>query len=617
MSESLRSAARSPAPRARRVWRRRLAHVWWDHQWPILIAMWVWLLVLGYIGFWKYYQLYPGGKPDAPGDLIYYTMQLIPMISGGLPNPVPWELETSRHLLPILEGYAGVAALVMVFSSQVQGVRLRMTRGHVVICGLGHKGLLLARRFHDLGLLTVVIENDRDNSSIEQCRDEGIVVLIGDAADSDVLAAAGITRAAYLISVCRDDGTNARVAIAARRVTETRRGEPLTCIVHVVDPQLCELLREGELKLHREGGMRPALFNVLGLASRAMLAEHPPAGDDEDGRRPHVLIVGLGRFGRSVVLAAARNWQPRFRASGERLRMTLLGKHAKGETEALCERYPRLAAICELTAQDVDVRAPGFHSIPLPLDAEGRCEITAAYVCVDDESVAISTGLSLLECLRDGGSRIVVRVNDESGLAVLLPTAESGDPIGRLLHTFPVYERTCSPEMVLGGTHETLARAIHMEYVSQQTARGDTPQTNPSLVPWDDLPPRLQDANRHQADDVGFKLAALGCRLAPLTDWDADRFSFSPEEIEELAEKEHERWMKDYLSAGWVYAPGEKQNHKKTHPSLVPWGELSEEEKDKDRDTIRSLPVFLARTGFQIERQRGAEERGRPVDRAG
>ncbi|GEM_PF-3495471 len=52
-----------------------------------------------------------------------------------------------------------------------------------------------------------------------------------------------------------------------------------------------------------------------------------------------------------------------------------------------------------------------------------------------------------------------------------------------------------------------------------------------------------------------------------------------------------------YLSAGRVHAPGARQSHKKTHPSLVPWSQLAEDEKD--RDTIQSLPVFLVRAGVQ------------------
>jgi len=62
--------------------------------------------------------------------------------------------------------------------------------------------------------------------------------------------------------------------------------------------------------------------------------------------------------------------------------------------------------------------------------------------------------------------------------------------------------------------------------------------------------------------------------------------------VEMLAVKEHERWMDDYVRAGWVHAPGAKQNHKKTHPSLAPWSQLADDEKEKDRDTIRSLPLL-------------------------
>jgi len=601
MSQSSRKAIRSSLTRPRHMKRRRLAHAWWNHQWPIIAGLWALLMALGYIGFRKYYQLYPLEMPHEPGDLIYYTMQLVPMNSGALPHTVPWELEVSRHFLPIVQGYAVVAALVVAFSGRMMRLRVRTMRGHVVICGLGGKGLRLARGFHSLGARTVVVERDRNNPWIEQCRDEGIAVLIGDATDADMLKAAGVARAGHLISVCRDDGANAEVGLAARGLVTGRRGGQLTCVVHILDPDLCQLLRQRELASGPDTGMRLELVSVLDLAARTMLAEYPMIDDEQAGQRLHVLVVGLGNFGRSVVLHAARNWQPHYRESGERLRMTLIGKDAERVTEALCRRYPRLATTCELVPKAADVMSPDFNPHAVLVDAEGRCDLSAAYICLNDEPAAISTGLSLRECLRDGGPRIVVRVRDKVGLAKLLPTGEG--PAGGLLRAFPVYERACTPELVLGGAHETLARAIHSQYVRQQTARGDTPQSNPSLVPWDDLPPRLQEANRRQADDIGVKLETLGCALAALTDWDADRFTFASDEVELLAVKEHERWMDDYLSAGWVHAPGAKQNHKKTHPSLIPWSQLTEDEKEKDRDTVRSLPVFLACAGFQIERR--------------
>jgi hypothetical protein len=608
MPHSSRKAARSSLPRPPHVRRRRFVHAWWNHQWPILAALWMLFMGLGYIGFFKYFELYPVEMPHGPGDLLYYTLQLLPMESGARLHPVPWELQVARYSLPILGVYTTVAALIVAFWGRTLRLRLRMTRGHVVICGLGDKGLRLARGFHSLGARTVVVERDRANPWIEQCRDEGIAVLVGDATDADVLKAAGVARAEHLISVCRDDGANAEVALAAGGLVARRRGLPLACIVHILDPDLCQLLRQRELTSGSDPGMRLELFSVVDLAARTMLAEYPLIDREQADRRLHVLVVGLGNFGRSVVLQAARDWQSHYRESAQRLRMTLIGKDAKRVAEALCTRYPRLASTCEIVPHTADVTRPDFDARAVLVDADGCCDLSAAYICLNDEPAAISIGLSLRECLPVGAPRIIVRVRDEVGLAKLLP--RGAGPACGLLRTFPVYERACTPELVLGGAHETLARAIHSQYVRQQTARGDTPQSNPSLVPWDDLPPRLQEANRRQADDIGVKLETLGCALAPLTDWDADRFTFTPGEVEMLAVKEHERWMDDYVRAGWVHAPGDKQNRKKTHPSLVPWSQLTEDEKEKDRDTIRSLPVFLARAGFQIERRRPAQPAG-------
>ncbi len=71
-------------------------------------------------------------------------------------------------------------------------------------------------------------------------------------------------------------------------------------------------------------------------------------------------------------------------------------------------------------------------------------------------------------------------------------------------------------------------------------------------------------------------------------------------EIAELmARNTHEIWSKGRMDEGWVY--GEKQDREqKTHPSLVPYDELSEEEKDFDRRTSLGALKFLLKMGFKI-----------------
>lgn len=146
---------------------------------------------------------------------------------------------------------------------------------------------------------------------------------------------------------------------------------------------------------------------------------------------------------------------------------------------------------------------------------------------------------------------------------------------------------------------ETIARAIHEEYVQQQKKSGQTPQTNPSMVGWEELPEHLKESNRQQAEHIGIKLKAIGCEIIPAKDKGEKLFEFTPEEIEKMAEMEHGRWVEERLRDGWK--PGAvKDTEKKTSPYLVPWNQLSEEIKGYDRNAVKGIPSFLKIAGFNI-----------------
>jgi hypothetical protein len=123
------------------------------------------------------------------------------------------------------------------------------------------------------------------------------------------------------------------------------------------------------------------------------------------------------------------------------------------------------------------------------------------------------------------------------------------------------------------------------------------------MAPWDELGEDLRDSNRDQAVHTGVKLERAGCDLMPLLDWDAELFEFAPEEVDQLAELEHERWVADNRRRGWTYAPEPKDAERKTSPHMVPWDDLSEEIREYDRIFVRALPAFLARIGYQIVRR--------------
>ena len=71
--------------------------------------------------------------------------------------------------------------------------------------------------------------------------------------------------------------------------------------------------------------------------------------------------------------------------------------------------------------------------------------------------------------------------------------------------------------------------------------------------------------------------------------------------IEKMAKNVHEVWAESRLSQGWTYGD-KRDDEKKTHPCLVPYEELPEEEKEYDRNTGIGTLKLIMKLGFKIER---------------
>lgn len=72
--------------------------------------------------------------------------------------------------------------------------------------------------------------------------------------------------------------------------------------------------------------------------------------------------------------------------------------------------------------------------------------------------------------------------------------------------------------------------------------------------------------------------------------------------VEEMAKNVHEVWAQTRISQGWTY--GEERNDaEKKHPCLVPYDELSEEEKTYDRNTSIETIKLILKLGFKITKE--------------
>jgi hypothetical protein len=157
---------------------------------------------------------------------------------------------------------------------------------------------------------------------------------------------------------------------------------------------------------------------------------------------------------------------------------------------------------------------------------------------------------------------------------------------------------------------EKLAVAAHQVFCDHMKSLGyeygeitdDEAKTHSSLVPYVDLPEDEKDKNRDLVRDIPMKLAGTGYIMIPARS-DEPAFEFPGAHLETLSEMEHERWMNKKSEAGWKYADTTDKKQQ-LHQALVPWVELSEEDKEKDRVMVRQIPDILAHAGYTIVRLR-------------
>ena len=69
-----------------------------------------------------------------------------------------------------------------------------------------------------------------------------------------------------------------------------------------------------------------------------------------------------------------------------------------------------------------------------------------------------------------------------------------------------------------------------------------------------------------------------------------------------LAQNTHDVWARQRFSEGWRYGP-KRDDALKEHPCLVPYNELSEIEKQYDRNTALETLKLLMALGYTVVKQ--------------
>jgi voltage-gated potassium channel len=149
--------------------------------------------------------------------------------------------------------------------------RIEKLSGHVIVCGYGRIGLMLAQELSRAGMPLVILE--RSPERIAEAEAAGYLCLVSDATEEDALEHAGISRARVLATVLPDDAANVFITLSARNLNPAleiiARGEAPTT----------------ERKLLRAGADHVVLPTHIGAERIARMILYPASTDIADDSR--------------------------------------------------------------------------------------------------------------------------------------------------------------------------------------------------------------------------------------------------------------------------------------------------------------------------------------------
>jgi len=148
---------------------------------------------------------------------------------------------------------------------------------HVIVCGYGRMGHLVAAELAAAKQSIVVVESDPERTRAAGAL--GLLYVLGDAQQEEALQAAGIARAAVLVTALPQDAQNVFVTLSARKMNPELR-----IIARAIDMSAQDILMKA-------GATRVVCAHILGALKMAAVVLRPAVVDFVDGAREGVEIA--------------------------------------------------------------------------------------------------------------------------------------------------------------------------------------------------------------------------------------------------------------------------------------------------------------------------------------
>lgn len=236
-------------------------------------------------------------EADRPGfwEALYSTLRLFVFERDTDVFPKAWPLILIYFAAPIITlGLLGKT--ISYFFRFSPFLRCFFIRDHIIVCGVGRTGKIVAQCLHKNGAKVVGVDNGVAEAFQEWATENNIPLIFGDFHLFSTLKKAAISRARAVMFASGDDLSNLEAALNTYEKIKDKTDQYKLIWTHISNDKLADTVRHA---IVTEGKVGIRIFDTFGIAAGKMIKQHFPPEKREGITQ--VNIVGYGKFGSDLL----------------------------------------------------------------------------------------------------------------------------------------------------------------------------------------------------------------------------------------------------------------------------------------------------------------------------
>lgn len=566
-------------------------------------------------------------------EAVYRSIQLLVLEANfdGLAGPLSWQLEIARFLLPLFTVMAVISLLLNYFRRQWLILRSQFFYPDAIFLGIGRTARAIALSLPEKRrLLAVEVESHSDIAQRLMAIHK-LLLLEGDATDSRLLRRLPLFHSKDIYIFTGDDQRDLGIALKLCdfMASHAKPGQQLPKLIVDIDDLILLQTAQSEPSFarYRELGGEILWFSARRQAARALLQQYPVLEVASQAQQTvHVAIVGFDELQQDVVRQILRT---SIYLHSSKLHISVFTAEKDAYQHFVTHHASLFAAampdqpsagilpLASINLFTTDHAGTQQQQVKDALDIAGH-PFDIVYVHADSDYKALFHSQRIQQAFvsLNQQARVVCMLNGShfSG------SQETEAFIARAGHAYQgIRLFHCREALVQRGegypgeNMDSLGLNIHNAYkaIYRQLAPGENL--------WDNFASRLLElypeskikwqtklelefiwSSRFAGDHLPVKIRELG--------FDLDYYNSASgqhkaelhsqiemaitENLQQLMELEHRRFVAERLVDGWVYG-SVTQRSLKINNTLIPYHQLPADEKSKDEAMIRVLPLLI------------------------